>query len=133
MKRYVIQIPAVLDSLRIATSFTDAVLSELPDVPGRDSLVHDLGLVVCEALTNAIRHGDAEKPVLLDISFESAAITISVTDYGAGFDPDEVSLPDFDGYQEGGYGVFIMKEIMDDVRYEKTGNGNTLILTRKLR
>lgn len=131
MRRYQIEIPAELESLRIAAPFTDAVLRELPDLPERDRLIHDLALVSSEALTNAIRHGDTSaRPVRLAYSIDSGGLTISVTDHGPGFDPEAVSLPDFDGYPEGGYGIYIIKTIMDGLRYDRSPDGNILTLTR---
>lgn len=133
MKHHVLEIPAVLGSLEIATPFMDAVLRELPDMPGRDSLVPDLALVATEALTNAIRHGDVaeDKLVRLEFFLYPEKIIINVTDYGIGFDPDKVRPPDFDGYPEGGFGIYIMKSLMDEVRYERSAAGNTLILSKQ--
>ena len=128
---YSIEIPCVLESLRVAAPFTDAVLHELPDVPERDRLIHDLALVSSEALTNALRHGEhAGASVGLTYTICSDKIMITITDHGSGFDPDTVELPDFDQCPEGGYGIYIMKTIMDDMRYEKTTDGNNLILTK---
>ena len=131
MPNYVIEIPAVLESLRIAALFTDAVLKGLPDMEGRDKLIHDLALVSSEALTNAIRHGEyAGRPVRLSYSIDSQTIVITVTDHGSGFDPEAVALPDFEESPQGGYGIYIIKSIMDYMRYERTADGNNLILTK---
>ncbi len=132
MRNYLIELPAVIESLRIAAPFTEAVLRELPDMPERERLRHDLALVSSEALTNALNHGkNAGSPVRLTYALDSDGIMITVTDRGSGFDPDSVSQPDFDKRPEGGYGIYIMKTIMDDVRYEKGIDGNNLILTKK--
>lgn len=131
-KRYAIDIPSAVESLTVAESFTKEVLAELPDVPDRERLIHDLSLVASEALTNAIRHGKMPGlPVRLGYCLDLDGITITVTDYGGGFDPDTVSLPDFEVSPEGGYGIFIMKEIMDEVHYEQSTDGNTLILAKR--
>jgi serine/threonine-protein kinase RsbW len=131
MLNYSIEIPASLESLRIAASFTDAVLRELPDMPDRDRLLHDLALVTSEAMTNAIRHGEkAGISVRLAYSLSPGQIVITVTDHGCGFDPSAIDLPDFEEHPEGGYGIYIMKSIMDEIRYEKTVSGNNLILTK---
>lgn len=132
MTRYLIELPAVIDSLNISAPFTDAVLHELPDIPERESLIHDLALVSCEALTNAIRHGKRfDLSVRLVYLLDSAGITIKVTDFGDGFYPENVPLPDFEGAPVGGFGIYILKSIMDDVSYEKSSDGNTLTLVKK--
>ena len=131
MLHYSIEIPCLLESLRIAAPFTNAVLHELPDIPERARLIHDLALVSSEALTNALRHGGpAGAPVRLAYTLNSDNILITITDHGAGFDPNSVDLPDFEECPEGGYGIYIMKTIMDEFRYEKTTDGNNLILTK---
>jgi serine/threonine-protein kinase RsbW len=131
MKCYSIELPAKLESLRIAAPFTAAVLLEIPNLPDREHLIHDLALVSSEALTNAIRHGAmVDMPVSLGYSLDANGITITVTDHGSGFDLEAVALPEFDQMPEGGYGLYIMKSIMDDVRYQKSTTGNTLILTK---
>jgi serine/threonine-protein kinase RsbW len=132
MPSYLIEIPPVLESLKVAVPFMTAVLEQLPDLPERDHLLHDLALVGCEALTNAIRHaGEPRLPVRLLFSLAADGISISVTDHGAGFDPETVKPPDFEGHPEGGFGLFIMKSIMDQVRYERCSEGNTLVLEKK--
>lgn len=131
MLHYSVEIPGLLESLRIAAPFTDAVLHELPELEDRDKLIHDLALVSSEALTNALRHGEhSGAQIRLAYTLYSDRIVITITDHGAGFDPDAVDLPDFEECPEGGYGIYIMKTIMDDMRYEKTTDGNNLILTK---
>jgi serine/threonine-protein kinase RsbW len=131
MQNFSIEMPATLESLRIAAPFTNAVLKEIPDISGRDKLLHDLALVASEALTNALRYGkNAGTPVRLSYTLDSGGIVITVTDHGVGFDPDAVALPDFEENPEGGYGLYIMKTIMDDLRYERTLDGNNLILIK---
>ena len=132
MLRYSIEIPGRLESLRIAAPFTDAVLRELPELEDRDRLIHDLRLVSSEALTNALRHGEhLGAQIRLAYTLHSDSIVITITDHGPGFDPDAVNLPDFEERPEGGYGIYIMKTIMDDMRYEKTTDGNNLVLTKR--
>lgn len=128
---YSIEIPSALESLRITAPFTDAVLNELPDMPGRKKLIHDLTLVSSEAVTNALKHGEHEgASIRLSYAINSEAIVITVTDRGCGFDPSEVAIPDFEKSPEGGYGLYIIKSIMDTVQYEQTTDGNNLVLTK---
>jgi len=130
MLHYSIEVPCLLESLRIAAPFTDAVLYELPEIEDRDRLIHDLRLVSSEALTNALRHGESGANIRLAYTLYSDSIVIVITDHGVGFDLDAVNPPDFEECPEGGYGIHIMKTIMDDMRYEKTADGNNLVLTK---
>ena len=129
--RFEISLPAVLESLRIAAPFTDAVFNELPELPDRSGIIHGLALVTSEALTNAIRHSDRpDSCVRLVLQLCSDRMIIAVTDQGAGFDPDAVAPPDLESASEGGYGLYIINSLMDEVRYNREDDGNTLVLTK---
>jgi len=66
--------------------------------------IHELLMVVREAIYNAVRHGYPSQ-IKLDINFEKNYCRLRVLDDGAGFDPEEVSsLP------VGHYGLIGMKE-----------------------
>jgi len=94
---------------------------------------------VREAVTNAVIHGNKERPgTFVEVSFElrDRCIRITVTDEGDGFDPD--SLPDPVSKEHlldaSGRGVFLMQQLMDDVSYVFTeGGGTTLTMTKCLR
>ena len=60
-------------------------------------------------------------------------MVVEVFDRGKGFDPDAVPVPDAEGLQEGGYGVFIMKQAMDRVETRRDRDGFVLSLTRFFR
>lgn len=80
-----------------------------------------------EALANAIEHGcnnDPTKSVQCCVTCdESGEVLIVVRDPGPGFDASEVPDPTSDAgqMQTGGRGVFLINELMDDVRHAKGG------------
>ena len=81
---------------------------------------------ITEAVNNAIRHGnklDPDKKV--DFSFESTEkeITFKIQDKGVGFDPDSIpdpTLPENIAKPDG-RGIFIMKNLSDEVKFEDEG------------
>jgi serine/threonine-protein kinase RsbW len=86
-----------------------------------------------EALTNAMMYGngqDPDKRVCVEVRVEGTSITARVTDEGAGFDPSEVPDPTVDPYRlrPNGRGLFLMRELLDEVRYNEQGNSVTLVL-----
>lgn len=86
-----------------------------------------------EALANAVLYGNGEDPrkrVRLEIAFQAHAIEARVTDEGRGFDPDAIPDPTTPENIErpGGRGLFLMRKLMDEVRYNDTGNSVTLVL-----
>jgi len=93
---------------------------------GKDDIfaVH---LTLEEAFLNAVKHGnkmDPTKKVKIDYSVDSEKVEISITDEGAGFEPESVDDPRFgEGlYEPGGRGLLLMNSYMDTVKYNKLGN-----------
>jgi serine/threonine-protein kinase RsbW len=87
-----------------------------------------------EALANAIVHGCKEDPGK-EVEFvaacdESRGMMIVVRDPGPGFDPAEIPSPVVGQriYSEHGRGIYLINQLMDEVRIEK---GGTQIYMRK--
>ena len=94
---------------------------------------------VREAVTNAVIHGNEEQPGKhVEISFvlQTDRIRITVTDQGAGFDPDQLPDPVSTEHlmDASGRGVFLMQQLMDEVTYTfPDSGGTTLTMMKKLR
>jgi anti-sigma regulatory factor (Ser/Thr protein kinase) len=85
------------------------------------------------ALSNAMLYGndsDPDKRVRVEVIVGEREIKARVTDEGTGFDPGGVPDPTTPGNLEksGGRGLFLMRELMDEVHYNERGNQVTLIL-----
>ena len=93
------------------------------------SRIEDLKTSVAEACTNAVQHGNKGKPearVLVAISFQENTLRISVFDEGEGL-KGALKDPDIDRIIENldppvGFGVFLMKRLMDKVEFDRTSN-----------
>jgi anti-sigma regulatory factor (Ser/Thr protein kinase) len=86
-----------------------------------------------EALSNAMLYGnerDPDKRVRVEVIVGEREIKACVTDEGSGFDPGEIPDPTSPDNLEksGGRGLFLMRELMDEVHYNERGNQVTLIL-----
>lgn len=97
----------------------------------RDSIA----IAVTEAVNNAIIHGNKQDPtkrVYLHFTTEGNTLTVVVRDEGEGFNPD--SLPDpldpANLLKESGRGIFILKTLMDEVKFEFTDRGTQLTLIK---
>lgn len=82
---------------------------------------------VMEAVNNAIIHGnknDQNKFVNINILLKDNLLTITVEDQGKGFRPEEVPDPTKPENVENmnGRGVFLMKNLADDLEFNKMGN-----------
>ncbi len=78
------------------------VVSHLRQAETSDPPLSDIGLAVSEAVTNAVRHGNADE-VTVELS-NGDGIRLCVVDGGTGFDPSEAGRP---GH---GFGLTSMRE-----------------------
>ena len=102
--------------------------------------IYSLQLAADEAASNIIEHAydgvsNADLDITCDVNGDT--LTITMRDTGIPFDPSNVKQPnlkaDLSERQIGGLGVYLMRKLMDEVRYEsnsKTGNLLTMIKHR---
>lgn len=100
--------------------------------------IYSLQLAADEAASNIIEHAYEGIPnASLDISCDMRGdtIVISMRDEGISFDPSQVKQPNLKAKlserQIGGLGVYLMRKLMDDVRYESAGRSNTLTMVKR--
>lgn len=106
---------------------TEGVLQVLHDNDWAGGNRFEIETALREALANAIRHGckhDAGKQVQCCVTCdESGEVLIVVRDPGPGFDltavPDPMSAKN--KLKSSGRGIFLINELMDEVRYEDGG------------
>ena len=106
-----------------------------------DKDVYNIQLATDEAASNIIEHAYekiADGVLELSCGVRDDLITIVLTDHGESFDPSEIPLPDLkadpSARKIGGLGIFLMRKLMDEVRYEaKTDKGNVLTMTKRKR
>lgn len=89
-------------------------------------------LLLSEAATNAIEHGNAmddSKHVMIDVLIRGSYVRFMVEDEGGGFQPTNLNNPIADAnlLNEGGRGIFFMEQMADEVAFEK--NGSKVIVT----
>lgn len=102
--------------------------------------IENIMLAVDEACTNIIKHAyksyhDGE--IVINLEFNAQKILISIIDYGNTFNPDSVPDPDLQKYYKngrvGGLGMYLMKTLMDDVKYISVpGEYNKVLLSKKI-
>jgi serine/threonine-protein kinase RsbW len=101
----------------------------------RRTIRFNLRVALTEALANAIVYGNAEdaaKRVGVRALFGPNTAQIEVTDEGGGFDYQ--SLPDptvpFARMEPRGRGLFLIRQLVDEVRFNDLGNSICMILRR---
>lgn len=96
-------------------------------------------LAVDEAVTNIIEHGygpGQRGTIEVSLAVQTDRVEITLRDSAPCFDPTEVELPEIEkhvvGGKKKGLGIFLIRQIMDEVRYTLNGNGeNELIMIRE--
>ena len=90
-------------------------------------------VALAEALSNAMLYGNGSDPakrVRVEVSVSNVLVSAQVTDQGIGFDPASVADPTIPENltRTGGRGLFLMRQLLDEVRYNDRGNSVTLVL-----
>lgn len=91
-------------------------------------------LALSEAVNNAIIHGNNQNPgkqviILSTFDEENRTLAISVEDEGEGFDPEEIPDPlkEENLLNEGGRGVYLIKQYADELQFSEGGSIATII------
>ena len=101
--------------------------------------IQDIRLAVDEAYTNIIKHAyknDATQKVEINLGSDATTFWISLRDSGDSFNTQHYTKPDLreriKQKKRGGVGVYLIKELMDQVEYRKHGKKNEIIMEKKL-
>ena len=102
--------------------------------------IDNIILAVDEACTNIIKHAYKYLPdgkIILNLKTDKKTFTIDIIDYGKSFEPGLVPNPDLQKYfnekRVGGLGMYLMKSLMDEVKYISVpGKYNQVSLTKNL-
>ena len=104
-------------------------------VEGDHDALHQLDLAVTEAATNIIRHayrGEPGRPIEMVFESDGDRVCVGLFHEGEEFDPEEAPPPAFDGSREGGFGLYLIQQAVDEVRYFRDERGrNGLYLIKK--
>jgi anti-sigma B factor antagonist len=67
--------------------------------------------------------GEAGRPIHVVVDATPDQVCVWLYHYGRDFDPSSVKPPVLDGSQLGGYGVYLIKQSVDDVHYFRDADG----------
>ena len=102
-------------------------------------IVFNLNLVLEEAVVNIINYAypkEEHESIYLSAKMHEGSIVLVLTDTGKEFDPTAAPEADVtlsaDERQIGGLGIFLIRQIMNDVKYERIEGKNVLTLEKKL-
>jgi len=100
---------------------------------------YDLNLALDEMVTNVAKYAypeGGEHLYTLHITVNKDEFVARFEDDGVVFNPTEYPVPDLDaplqGRKEGGLGIYLIRQIMTSVDYQRVGGKNIVTLRKKL-
>jgi len=132
----VLVLPNDIETIPDLNTFIDTTAEEI----GLDmSLTMSLNLAIEEAVVNVMEYAypKGEKGnVNIEILVQNEWLTFIISDSGIAFDPTtkenaDTSLPAEDR-PIGGLGIFLVRQLMDQISYKRIDNKNVLTLRKKL-
>jgi anti-sigma regulatory factor (Ser/Thr protein kinase) len=99
----------------------------------------EIDLVLDELVSNVIRHGlkdSKEHFIDVNVSCDGHDLILQVEDDGVPFNPLDSPTPDINQPIEergiGGLGIHLVRQIMDQLSYERRGGKNYIFVRKKL-
>ena len=129
MKQVKIQIPSLVENIRVVESFID---NSKDTFQIEDDIYGNIMVAVTEAVNNAIRHGnkfDKDKNVYLSLYVEPQVLKFEIEDEGTGFNYDNLNNPTAPKNLKNpdGRSIFLIRHLADEVEFSK--DGRCLLLT----
>ena len=116
--------------------FIEELSEELALAP---ELTFNLNLALEEAVSNVILYAygeEKQKEIFLSANMSDNNLTFVLTDYGKEFDPTKVPDADVTLSAEereiGGLGIFLIRQIMNTIEYQRVDGKNVLIMGKQL-
>ena len=138
MKTKELKVKSKTENLSVIRDFISTSAAEARVTP---DVVENIILAVDEACTNIIKHAYKSFPdgeLIIKTKSTQSRFIISITDFGNTFEPDAVPEPDLQKYYRqkrvGGLGMYLMKTLMDEVKYTSIpGKHNEVLLSKNIK
>ncbi len=105
------------------------VVTQMGQIAGFGSEdIYDLKLAITEAITNAIRHARVDT-IRIEYRARPSEVEIIVVDAGNGFD---VENPNIHPDELGGFGLDVIRNLVDEVALESGDSGTSLKMIRRV-
>lgn len=128
-------LPARIESL---TQFRDFVLRKLAAGKVAEACFPKVELILEEVLTNVFYYAyeDGQGEAELACELQGDMLRLYVADHGSPFNPLDRPPPnlndDIESRTVGGLGIYFVREMVDDIAYERRDGRNTLSMSIKV-
>lgn len=133
-----LDLPARFTYLHLLGDCIADVLKLVDGIEDTEMQTYNIQLAAHEACTNIVNHAYGNRDdgrILIAIVLEYGPpprLTIELQDTGRPFEEEKYSSPNLDEARIHGYGIFLMRSLMDTVTYTPTPGRNHWCLTKNL-
>jgi len=102
----------------------------------QDVFTHAVELAVSEVFTNAVKHRRPATPawhVMIHFGINAGDLEVIVKDRNPRFDLGSAPPSDVDTLPESGYGLYLVKQVMDTVTVHREADGNVVTMAKAIR
>lgn len=135
-ERIWLDIPAAAAYLHILSECIAELVERAVDVPEPSQTTYSIQLATQEISSNIVRHayGGASGRIVAQLTVEPGTrrMVIELRDSGDAFDPALVPEPSLGDAQVHGYGLYLARALLDELRYEAAPGENRWRLVKHL-
>ena len=125
-----------LGQMRALREFVRSVCQQAWPEPGDQTALDEIVLAVQEAATNIIRHaygGRSDRDIHVEVTTSGDQVGISLFDHGKRFERTSAKPPATEGSQLGGWGIYLIEKLVDEVSYHRDDQGRNEIRMVRIR
>jgi len=123
------------------SAIRDFVSSYVAEAGIAQDVIENIILAVDEACTNIIKHAYHSVPdgeIIIKLKTTGSKLIVSITDFVNSLKKEKIPEPDLQKYYRqrrvGGLGMYLMKTLMDDVKYNSVpGKFNEFLLSKNIK
>ena len=124
----------IIHDMELAATKTAEVVAKHMGLDDEKSA--EISMALIEATINAFEHSNSNTGnVEIHFVIQGETLLITVTDKGKGFDKSKVKIPKIEEKISSdfkrGWGLQLIQELMDTVKYESSEDGTTVTMTKK--
>lgn len=123
----------IIENMELVATQTAEVVSKHMKL--ETDKTNEISLALIEACINAFEHSETKSEVYIHFIISEENLTIKVIDKGKGFDSSKISIPNIENKigsdeRKRGWGIMLIKELMDSVNYESNEEGTILTMIK---
>jgi len=122
----------VMQDMELAATKTAEVIAKRMDLDGEKT--DEISMALIEACINAFEHSKSKDNIFIQYIIDPEKLIIKVGDKGIGFDAEVVAIPKIveklNSDNKRGWGLQLMKELMDTVEFQSSEDGTTVTMTK---